>query len=273
MMNMGMMYQGMMNPGMLNPGMMMNPGMLNPGMMNPGMMNQDKMMNNPYSMMMSQNIMRDQYTNNGIFSKQMKEEKENKKIGLEKKNETSQKKLQAINTIKEIYNDLKKNPMTDIGLNVELVDKDDIFVWRCTLSGPKDTPYSNGLFYLRVIFTEDFPEKAPEVCFETPIYHVNINPKESANNGGEALGHVCISTLNWWSPIYSMKEVFNNIYALFYMNNPDSPYGIDRADELRNHKDLYDEKARYFTEKYAKSNRTGKDEYSGCWDFTYDKKK
>ena len=181
-------------------------------------------------------------------------------------------KLEAMKRIRAEYDDLRDNPISNIGLCIGLVDEDDIFVWKCTMFGPRDTPYAGGLFYLRVKFPDDFPNHAPEVCFTTPIYHVNINPKDSEKDGGQALGHVCISTLNWWQPQYTIREVLNNIYALFYMGNPDSPYGIDRADELKNHKDLYDEKVRYFTKKYASPGRTGEDNYSKKWDFTYDKK-
>jgi ubiquitin-conjugating enzyme E2 D/E len=184
----------------------------------------------------------------------------------------NQTQLSARDFVKQQYEDLMINPITNIGLSIGLIDEDDYFKWKCTIFGPKDTPYAGGLFYLRVKFPNDFPNSAPEVCFTTPIYHVNINPKESEADGGQALGHVCISTLNWWQPYYTIREVLNNIYALFYRGNPDSPYGVDRADELKNHKDLYDEKVRYFTKKYASPGRTGEDNYSKKWDFTYDKK-
>jgi ubiquitin-protein ligase len=42
-----------------------------------------------------------------------------------------------------------------------------------------------------------------------------------------------------------------NIFALFYLGNPDSPYGIDRADEFRNNRPVYEEKIKKFTKKYA----------------------
>ena len=42
-----------------------------------------------------------------------------------------------------------------------------------------------------------------------------------------------------------------NIFALFYLANPDSPYGLDRADEFRNNRALYEEKVRKYTEQYA----------------------
>ena len=64
-----------------------------------------------------------------------------------------------------------------------------------------------------------------------------------------------------------MREVLSNIFALFYMGNPESPYGIDRQDELMNHRNLFEEKIKYFTQKYA-SPQLGYKEYKS-WDFTY----
>ena len=181
----------------------------------------------------------------------------------------SAQKLVSMRKLKDEYKDLKDNPLANIGLSIGLPDEDNIFEWRCTFMGPKDTPYKDGLFILKVIFPENYPNEKPEVCFETPIYHVNINPMKS----DQALGHVCISTLNWWDSKYSMREVLNNIFALFYRGNPDSPYGVDRAKELRENKNLYDEKVRFFTQKYASINRNpDKDpKYEDKWDFTYQK--
>ena len=178
-------------------------------------------------------------------------------------------KIQTMKQLKKDFKDLQENPLVNIGLCVGLTDEDNIFEWRCTFYAPKDTPYKDGLFILKILFPHNYPNEKPEVCFLTPIYHVNINPIKSE----QPLGHVCISTLNWWNPKYSIKEVLNNIYALFYRGNPDSPYGIDRAQELKSNKDLYDEKVRFFTKKYADKNRdTTKDPiYENKWDFTYQK--
>ena len=86
--------------------------------------------------------------------------------------------------------------------------------------------------------------------FLTPIYYVNVNPTVPTSQG-EELGHVCISILNWWKPEYKMRELLTNIFALFYMGNPDSPYDLDRVEELRNNKVIYEEKIKikYFTKK------------------------
>ena len=48
-----------------------------------------------------------------------------------------------------------------------------------------------------------------------------------------------------------MREVLTNIFALFYMANPDSPYGLDRANEFSQNRAIYEEKIKFFTKKYA----------------------
>ena len=149
------------------------------------------------------------------------------------------------------FKDINRNPITNCGVTVGLVNEEDITKWRISLLGPRDTSYAGGLFYLSIDFPPQYPQKAPEVCFLTPIYHVNVNPRLPRMPGAESLGHVCISTLNWWKPEYRMREVLTNIFALFYMGNPDSPYGLDRADEYRNNRAAFEEKIKYFTKKYA----------------------
>jgi ubiquitin-conjugating enzyme E2 D/E len=153
--------------------------------------------------------------------------------------------------IKDEFAELSNNPNANCGFTVGLVDDNSYFDWKISLFGPKDTSYKNGLFFLRIHFPPDYPSKPPEVYFITPIYHVNVNPCVPNEKGGEALGHVCISTLNWWKPEYKMKEVVLNIYSLFYMANPDSAYGVGRAQEYINNRDVYEEKVKIFTKKYA----------------------
>ena len=153
--------------------------------------------------------------------------------------------------IKEEYLDLRIHPITDCGIEVFLLDPNNVYEWVFTLFGPKDTSYSGGIFLLKAIFPKNYPEEAPEICFISPVYHVNVNHKMPKFSGGEGLGHVCISTLNWWKKEYTMREILKNIFALFYIGNPDSPYGLDRAQEFRNNRELFEKKVVYFTKKYA----------------------
>jgi len=158
-----------------------------------------------------------------------------------------------MNRLKQEYEDLKANPILNCGIYVFLLDQNNIYEWIITIVGPKDTSYKGGIFLLKALFPRDYPERAPEICFITPIYHVNVNPKfpPYSGHGYENLGHICISTLNWWKPEYKISEVLTNIFALFYMANPESPYGFDRAEEFIKNKELYEKKIKYFTKKYA----------------------
>ena len=178
-------------------------------------------------------------------------------------------KITAMKKLREIYDDLSKNPITNIGVVVGLWDENDIFCWRLTLMGPDDSPYRGGLFYLKMKFPDDFPKNPPEVCFVTPIYHVNVNPCIPKFQNSVPLGHICISDLNWWNPNQSIRQLLTDIFALFYLGNPDSPYGLERADELRNNKNLYDKKVRFFTEKYADPGKDESNEWDRDWDFTF----
>ena len=178
-------------------------------------------------------------------------------------------KLKAMQAVRREFQDISNNPILNIGAQVGLINPNNIMEWKCTMVGPSDTPYAGGLFYLKVKFPDNYPTKPPEVSFLTPIYHINVNPNAPLNfNQVESLGHVCISTLNWWKPTSNMREVLNDIFALFYLANPKSPYGMERAAEFLQNRQLYENKCRYFTQKYAAMNLDEKS-YTGNWDFSY----
>ena len=82
--------------------------------------------------------------------------------------------------IKEFKN-LSNNPITNIGATVGLPEEDNIYKWRVTLLGPKDTPYKGGIFYIEVKFPKYYPNSPPEIHFITPIYHPNVNIHKSDN--------------------------------------------------------------------------------------------
>jgi len=179
-------------------------------------------------------------------------------------------KIEAMKKIKAEFEQLSRSPNANTGATVGLPDKDNIFIWSATLSGPKDSSYKGGVFILDIIFPDNYPKQAPEVCFRTPIYHVNVNPMKSNMKGAEPLGHVCISTLNWWKPEYNMNEVLTNIFGLFYMANPDSPYGLERAREIRENRPLYEEKIAFFTKKYANPSKCNiEKKFEDSWDFSF----
>ena len=176
------------------------------------------------------------------------------------------KKIKTMKRIKEEYNELNQHPSPNIGASVGLVDEDNIFEWRCTLIGPKGTSYEKGLFTLKIKFPD--PTKAPEFAFKTPIYHLNVNPYKSDVEGSDCLGHVNINTINNWNPEKRVKDILNDIFVLLCKPNPDSPYGLERGDEFKMDRPVYEYKAKCFTKKYANPLVKYDDEYITDWDFT-----
>jgi len=59
------------------------------------------------------------------------------------------------------------------GIHVFPAD-DNLNFWRALIEGPKDSPFENGVFVLNIIIPEAYPMGAPNVTFETPVYHCNV---------------------------------------------------------------------------------------------------
>ena len=166
------------------------------------------------------------------------------------------------------FKDLNRNPISNCGITVGLVNENDYRLWKITMLGARNTSYKDGLFFLCAKFPEEYPIKPPEVYFLTPIYHLNVNPRAPRSSEDIPLGHISISTLSWWKPEYKMREVLVNIFALFYKANPDSAYGLDRAEEYRENRAVYEEKVKRFTKKYANPLKSNKiNERDKDWDF------
>ena len=153
----------------------------------------------------------------------------------------SKKKMAAMKYLKKEFDALQNDPILSLGCTVGL-EKNDIFHWKISLAGPVDTPYAGGMFFLTAAFSEDYPEKKPEVRFINKIYHLNVSPTN---------GHICISTLNEWKPKTPMVDVISAIFALFYDQNPKSPYSGEMAREYEHDRNTFNQKAREWTKKYA----------------------
>lgn len=157
-----------------------------------------------------------------------------------------------------------------LGYKIDLFDDNNIFEWKISIPGPKDSVYSDRLFYLKIIFPDDYPLKPPEIAFLTPIYHVNVNLRKPKRNeiGIESLGHISFSVTMWWKEDTTILELFLKLYSIFYFANNDDPYGIERCDEFRYNRAFYDKKAQYFTYKYANLMKEKEDYSEKDWDFS-----
>ena len=154
----------------------------------------------------------------------------------------SKKKLQTMKYLKNEFQQLQNDPILSLGATVGLPNPSNIFHWNITLLGPVDTPYKGGMFFLTADFPDDYPEKKPEIRFTNKIYHLNVR---------ESDGHICISTLNQWVPRTPMVNVISAIFALFYEQNPLSPYSVSMAAQYKLRRNEFNRIAAEWTQKYA----------------------
>ena len=128
------------------------------------------------------------------------------------------------------FQDLKHNPLTIPGYTIELCNEN-IYKWKITLLGAKDTPYADGIFFIKLQFHHDYPHRRPEIYFLTPIYHMNVLRSN---------GNVAVNFIYEWNPNRSVREILTKLYSIFYLVNPHFPYQKELAHVYITDKDLYE---------------------------------
>ncbi|KRZ16241.1 Ubiquitin-conjugating enzyme E2 1, partial [Trichinella pseudospiralis] len=107
-----------------------------------------------------------------------------------------------------------------------------IFDWEAIVFGPPGTPYEDGTFKLELKFTEDYPNRPPQVRFVSRIFHPN--GESDVKRIFLAMitdcvvvysdGIVCMDILqNRWSPTYDVLAILTCIQSLLNEPNPHSP--------------------------------------------------
>ena len=182
-------------------------------------------------------------------------------------NNFQQPNIQTINFVKNEFDNLYSNPLSSFGFSVGLLHDNDFSKWRITLTGPKDTPYSGGIYKIMVSFPNNYPSAPPLIYFITPIYHLNINPFANERGITDPLGFVPIQRLKIWKPEYSMAEVITYLYGLFYYVDLECAYGSERLNEYQNNRAVYVEKIKYFVQKYATASKFALDWANMGWNF------
>jgi len=114
-----------------------------------------------------------------------------------------------------------KRLQSDAPQGISAAPKDDnILEWEAVIFGPEDTAWEGGTFRLTMSFSEDYPQKSPEVKFKSKIFHPNVY----------ADGSICLDILQkHWSPIYDIAAILTSIQSLLCDPNPASPANAEAA--------------------------------------------
>ena len=97
----------------------------------------------------------------------------------------------------------RKGPLASIGGSAGPIEED-LFHWRALFVGPIGSYYEGGLYYLEMVFSENYPYTAPKVRMRTPIYHPNIRDD----------GKICVDYLTKWKPEYDIVGIVNAVFLL-----------------------------------------------------------
>lgn len=125
------------------------------------------------------------------------------------------------------------------------IDDDDLDTVYICIRGPKDTPYEDGYYWLRMVITKEYPFKSPSVIFLTPIFHPNIEYES---------GSICLDAINeQWTPVFNFERIFQiMIPHLLTYPNPDDPFHIYASEILIKDLEKYNSLAKNINDRYAK---------------------
>ncbi len=121
------------------------------------------------------------------------------------------------------------------GCSASPVSDDNLFVWNATVFGPDETPWEGGVFSLRIIFSDSYPEKPPRVRFTSEVYHPNVYSD----------GTLCMDIIqDQWSPCHNICTILTSIQSLLCDPNPASPANPDAAQQYQTDRQSYNTKVR-----------------------------
>jgi len=115
-------------------------------------------------------------------------------------------------------------------------DPDNIKRWRAIIFGPEGTQWDGGCFRLSLSFTDEYPQKPPEVKFLTQgVFHPNVY----------ADGSICLDILqSKWSPAMDVAAVLASLQSLLSDPNTNSPANQEAAQLFDGNRTAYDARVR-----------------------------
>ena len=111
------------------------------------------------------------------------------------------------------------------------------------LEGPISSPYQNGFFLFKMIYSQDHPWKPPKFYFISKIFHPNIN---------EENGFVSVDILReMWNPSLTVGKIIYSVQSLLDEPNTDVFLNQSAAELYKKDKNEYDDVVRKYTSEFA----------------------
>lgn len=145
-------------------------------------------------------------------------------------------------SLKRLYSELKDIRKEPNNLYSVGPCENNFYKWEIILFGPPNTIFENAIIEAYIEFSNDYPNKAPEFRFTSPMFHPNVYPD----------GKVCISILHEgvdetnyeklserWNPSQSVNSIIISIISMIISPNLDSPANVDASKLWKNNYDEY----------------------------------
>ncbi|XP_021751519.1 ubiquitin-conjugating enzyme E2 20-like [Chenopodium quinoa] len=137
-----------------------------------------------------------------------------------KQNVAPAKTVDTQSVLKRLQSELMSLMMSgDPGISA-FPEEDNIFNWKGTIHGSKETVFEGTEYKLSLSFPADYPFKPPKVKFETGCFHPNV----------DVFGNICLDILqDKWSSAYDVRTILLSIQSLLGEPNTSSPLNTQAA--------------------------------------------
>ena len=148
----------------------------------------------------------------------------------------------ALKRLQKELTDINANPSDHFSAGP--ADGKNLYKWKATIIGPKDTPYEGGIFNIDVDLPTDYPFKAPKMVLTTKMYHPNVH------SDGKFACHfplICDS----WSPAITIQRCLLTFVSMLFDPDIENPAEQSVANVFKSDHIKFEKTAREWTSKYA----------------------
>lgn len=150
------------------------------------------------------------------------------------------------------------NQTSSSKFRIYLPDENNLYVLMADLYGSDNTPYSGGVFKIKIEIPSDYPFRSPKITLETPIFHPNVT------SGRRVIIQEFYNSKNW-TPFLGIQKMVSYFSRIFNEIKPRNILNMRAAEMWTTQKDQFNKVAREWTVKYAHPDRNTKLRLAIIW--------